>query len=97
MTSFTIVVQFKILKVYFLCTFFKKIYFRKKWEIIFLNLNKTDTSIHFLTLEKVAVSLPTKCLSDPTIGSVLISGYRFGPAHFPGFAYINRMSVQAFS
>ncbi len=39
---------------------------------IFKKLNETDTSLYFLTVEKVAVSLPTKCLSNPTIGSALI-------------------------
>src|SRR5258705_2828021 len=47
-------------------------------------VNKTDTSLYFLTVEKVAVSLPTKCLSNPMSGSVLIGDYRLGPAHFPG-------------
>src|SRR5258705_5923371 len=35
----------------------------------FLKLNETDTSLYFLTLERVAVSLPTKCLGNPTSGS----------------------------
>ena len=54
--------------------------------IFFLNLkklNETDTSLYFLTVEKVAVSLPTKCLSNPTSGSVLICDYRLGHAHLP--------------
>ena len=54
-------------------------------------LNKTDTSLYFLTLEKVAVSLPTKCLSNPTSGSVLIGDYRLGPAHFPGLGISNHL------
>ena len=63
----------------------------KKGIYIFFKLNKTDTSLYFLTLEKVAVSLPTKCLSDPTNGSVLIDDYKLGHAPFPGFAYMNRI------
>ena len=47
---------------------------------IFLKLNKMGTSLYFLTVEKVAVSLPTKCLSDPTSGLVFIGDYILGPA-----------------
>src|SRR5258705_12169917 len=54
--TFTIVVQFAILKVYFLCTLKNK----KGKYIFFLKLNETDISLYFLTLEKVSVSLPTK-------------------------------------
>src|SRR5258705_8876657 len=71
---------------------FSKQHISKEWEIyIFFKLNKTDTSLYFLTLKKVEVSLPTKCLSDPTSGSVLIGDYRLGHAPFPGFAYIKRI------
>src|SRR5258705_2387767 len=42
-------------------------------------IQQTDTTLYFLTLEKVAVSLPTKCLSDPTSGSVFIGIYKLGP------------------
>ena len=52
-------------------------------------LNETDTSLYLLTLEKVAVSLPTKCLSNPTSGSVLIGNYRLGHAHLPKCEAIN--------
>ena len=69
--TFTIVLQFEILKVCTFLYFFQKYKFvNKMGNNIFLKLNKTDTSLYFLTLEKVAVSLPTKCLSDPTRGSV---------------------------
>src|SRR5258705_12998276 len=46
----------------------------KKLENFFFvfKLNETGTSLYFLTVEKVAVSLPTKCLSNPTSGSALI-------------------------
>ena len=47
-------------------------------------LNETDTSLYFLTVETVAVSFPTKCLSNPTSGSILMCDYKLGPAHFPG-------------
>ena len=60
------------------------------------NLHETDTSLDFQTVGKVAVSLPTKCLSSPTRGSVLIGDYRLGPAHFPGFAYINHHVFRMF-
>src|SRR5258705_11149106 len=91
--TFTVVVQFATLKV---CTF---LYFFKIY--IFLNTMgnnlflkkfiKTDTSLYFLTLEMVA--LPTKCLSNPTNGSVLIGNYRLGHAHLPKCEAINRKSV----
>src|SRR5258705_11696005 len=59
------------------------IYILKKiGKKIFLQLNTIDTSLYFLTAEKMAVSLPTKRLSDPTSGSVLIGDYRLGPAHY---------------
>src|SRR5258705_8917936 len=80
--TFTTFVQFAILKV---CTFF---YFCKKKNIfekngnLFFSCNKTDTSLYFLTVEKVAVSLPTKCRRNPTSGSALIGDHRFGHAHF---------------
>src|SRR5258705_5906203 len=35
----------------------------------FKKLNETDTSLYFLTVEKTVVSLPTKCLGNPTRGS----------------------------
>src|SRR5258705_4658844 len=38
----------------------------------------------------MAVSLPTKCLSNPTSGSVLIGDYRLCPTHFPGKGNSNR-------
>ena len=64
---------------YFFVLFQKYIYFWKNWKYIFLKkLNKADTSLYFLTLENVSVSLPTKCLSDPTSGLVLIGNYRLG-------------------
>src|SRR5258705_4812549 len=43
-------------------------------------IQQTDTTLYFLTLEKVSVSLPAKCLSDPTSGSVFIGNYKLGPA-----------------
>ena len=52
--------------------------------------NTTDTSLYFQTLEKVAISLPTKFLSNPRSGSVLISNYRLGHAHLPKCEAINR-------
>ena len=54
---------------------------------------KADTSLYFLILEKVAVSLPTKFLSNPKSGSVLIGDYRFGSAHFPEVGIINRYFI----
>src|SRR5258705_12219119 len=42
-------------------------------------IQQTDTTLYFLTLEKVAFSLSTKCLSDPTSGSVFIGNYKLGP------------------
>src|SRR5258705_9268167 len=63
--------------------FYLYIYLKKMENYIyFLMFNKTDSSLYFLTLEKVAVSLPTKCLRNPTSGSVLIGDYRYGPASF---------------
>ena len=56
-------------------------------------LNTIDTSLYFLTVEKVAVSLPTKCLSDPTSGSVLIGNYRLGPAPFVWDEAINQKNL----
>ncbi len=42
--------------------------------------DKTDTSLYVLTIEKVAVSLPKKCLRNPSSGSVLIGDDRLsGP------------------
>ena len=58
--------------------------------LLLLILNKIDTSLYFITLEKVGISLPTKCLSDPTSGSVLIGDYRLSHAHFPECETINR-------
>ena len=43
----------------------KKIWVKKK-------LNETDTSSYFLTVAKVTVSLPTKCLRNPMSGSAWI-------------------------
>src|SRR5258705_12120931 len=92
--TFTIVVQFAILKACTFFYFFQKLYFLKKMKNIFFEknekyiflkkLNETDASLSFLTVEQVAVSLPTKCLSNPTSCSVLIGDYRLSPAHFPG-------------
>src|SRR5258705_12463861 len=65
--TFTTLVQFANLKV---CTFSTLL--KKGNYCFFLKLNETDTSLDFLIVEKVAVSLPTKCLSNPTSGSVLI-------------------------
>ena len=71
----------------------KSLYFlvlKKKLKCIFFKkLNETDASLDFLTVEKVAVSLPTKYVSNPTSGSDLIRDYRLGHAHNPGFAYMN--------
>src|SRR5258705_1309490 len=45
----------------------KNIYiFLKKIDFFLKKLNETDTSLYFLTVEKVTVSLPTKCLRNPT-------------------------------
>ena len=71
--------MFYSLQFYKVCTFFlikkKKIIFEKDGNKFFLKKwNETDTSLYFLTVEKVMVSLLTKCLSRPTIGSALI-GY----------------------
>ena len=52
--------------------------------IFWKKLHETDTSLDFLIVEKVAVSLPRKSLSNPTSGSVLIGDYRLGPAHNQG-------------
>ena len=73
----TILVQFATLKVCNFFVLFQYIYIllKKKWKIIFWKkLHETDTSVDFLTVEKVAVSLPIKCLRNPTSGSVLIGG-----------------------
>ena len=80
----TSVVQFAILKVCTFFYFFKKKMFVKKMEKLFFlkKLNKTDTSLYFLTVEKVSVSLPTKFLRNPTSGSALIGDHRSGHAHF---------------
>ena len=63
----TIVVQFAIIKV---CTFFlhygKKNVVFENMGFYFLKLNETDTCLYFLTVDNVAVSLPTKFPSDPT-------------------------------
>ena len=40
-----------------------------------LPVHETDTSLDFRTVEKVAVSLPTKYLSSPTSGSALICDF----------------------
>ena len=77
-------------------TFGKKgaAYIRANTVYIFLKkFHETDTSLDFLTVEKVAVSLPTKCLSNPTSGSVLIGDYMLGHAHFPGFAYTTQKNI----
>ncbi len=78
--SLTIVVQFAFVKV---CIFF---YFLQNIYIFEKNGNNclSDTSLYFLTVEKVAVSLPTKCSSIPASGSVLMGDYLLGHAHFPG-------------
>ncbi len=57
-------------------------------------LDETDTSIYFLIVEKVAVSLPTKCASNSESGSGLIGDNWLGHAHFPVFAYINRWQLK---
>ena len=66
---------------------------KKKGNNFFMKMfDETDTSLsYFLTLEKVAVSLPTKCLSNPTSGSVLKGNYRLGHAHLPKCEAINRI------
>ena len=46
---------------YFLYFKNNKLFFEKKWKIYFFEkLNETGTSLYFLAVEKVAVSLPTK-------------------------------------
>ena len=62
----------------------ENIYFLKK-------LHESDTSLDFLSVENVAVSLPTKYLSNPTSGSVLIGDYRFGSAQFPRLGNSNQL------
>src|SRR5258705_11072457 len=52
---------------YFFVIFSKTIICEKMGNL-FNQFNKTDTSLYLLTLEKVTVSLPTKCLSNPTSG-----------------------------
>ena len=47
-----------------------------------IKLRETDTSLYFLTVEKVAVSLPTKCLRNPTTGSALIGDEPVSAAMF---------------
>ena len=51
--------------------FSNKNFVLRKWNFVFEKLNKTDISLHFLTVVKVAVSLPTKCLVNYTSGSAL--------------------------
>ncbi len=58
-------------------------------------LNKTDTSLYFLTVGKVLVSLPTKFLRNPTSGSAVMGYYRLGPAHFLQRGNINPRPSQA--
>ena len=72
---------------------FKKIFFfgkKRENNVCFFMLDETDTSIYFLIVEKVAVSLPIKCTSNPTSGSGLIGDNWLGHAHNPGFVYTNR-------
>src|SRR5258705_13388005 len=58
-------------------------------------LNKTDTSLYFLTVRKVLVSLPTKFLRNPTSGSAVMGYYKLGPAHFLQRENINQRPSQA--
>src|SRR5258705_4336588 len=83
--TFTIVVQFATLKVCTFLYFFQTNLFLEKMEkYIFLKkLHETDTSLDFLTVEKVAVSLPTKFLSNHTSGSVLIGNLQVTRRPFP--------------
>ena len=63
--SFTTVVQFANLKSLIFST--SLIFLNKMEKYVYLkNLHETDTSLYFITAEKVAVSLPTKCLCNPT-------------------------------
>src|SRR5258705_3774524 len=57
--------------------------------IFFFKVNEPDTSLYFLTVEKVAVSLPAKCLRNPTSGSALIGDY---PVLLPGNATLIKCS-----
>ena len=67
--TITIMIQFALLIVCFFVLFRIKIFLTKMGNLyLFEKVNKTDTSLYFLTVEKVAVSLPTKCLSNPTNG-----------------------------
>ncbi len=38
----------------------------ENWNVFFLKLHETDTSLYFLTVEKVVVSLSIKCLRNAT-------------------------------
>src|SRR5258705_14021747 len=51
-----------------------------KW--ILKKLNEADTYLYFLTVQKVTVSLPTKCLRNPTSGSALIGDIPVFSRHF---------------
>src|SRR5258705_12016304 len=72
----------------FIYLFLQKKYF--KLDFLFLRFNKTDTSLYFLTVEQVAVSLLTKCLSNPTSGSPLTGYSPVFKCLIASFAYINR-------
>ena len=68
----TTVVQFANLIVCTFFYFFQKNMFKKCKISFFEKLNENDTSLYFITVEKVTISLPTKCLRNPTRGLVLI-------------------------
>ena len=64
--------------------FFQLIYYL----IFFKKGNKTYNLLEFQTVEKVVVSLHTKCLSSPTRGSVLIGDFMSSSqncSHLPKF------------
>ena len=73
--TFTIVVQFATLKVYTLLVLLKiyiYIFEKKGNDFFFEKVLQTDKTLYFVTLEKMAIRLPTKCLSNYMSGLALI-------------------------
>src|SRR5258705_3196242 len=82
--TFNNFLQFGNLKVCIFSTL-KKYIFEKKITFLWKKLYKTDTFLYVLTVEKAAVSLPTKFLGNPTSGSASGGDYTiFRLHHLPG-------------
>src|SRR5258705_13117811 len=80
--TFNNFLQFGNLKVCIFSTL-KKYIFEKKITFLWKKLYKTDTFLYVLTVEKAAVSLPTKCLGNPTSGTASGGDYTiFSPFQF---------------